>query len=160
MPKPVYRPTDADIRAHIDRARKLLQPTPVRSGHVPSWLSKALRRHIKSDLFTYSPTTHCRLQYAVCSKCPYARWLDHWGSTTMFGDPIFVAEPYLNEDDLPNIAAFADRLDIAWSLSPNSWHFPGRTTRILFYPKGPNGDEKSRLNDEHASRIGRELNDA
>lgn len=126
----------------IEEARRLHQPTPVKQNHVPQWLWRRLLK-----VFRDNPTLKARLMRDSCRVGYYmvreladdvsggfmsSSWLDHWGTTVMHGEQVFVAEPYLNAGDLENARRFADVLDLDFRIDANSWWYPGRTTRLIF----------------------------
>lgn len=134
--------SELSTEALIQEARKLLRPSPVKLGRVPLWLTRALRAAHRAEKFESVPNLGggWMLQDAVgaCgSKGTVNRWLDHWGSSTPSGWnglECFVAEPYgLCDTDFVSIGRFAELVGAAYCVDPNSWHYPGKTIRVLFY---------------------------
>lgn len=122
-------------RQFIDDARKLLNPSPVRTSHVPTWLKKKIRAAVKAKQVAarYSDPEMVLLNDLTWEN----RWLDHYGTTTWrdFKD-VFVSEPYsVDGKTLSQIEQFAERLGLECQVDANSWHFPGWTIRILLWPK-------------------------
>jgi hypothetical protein len=66
-------------------------------------------------------------------------WLDHWGkSRGEDGQEVFVSEPYhMDPDDMEKIDQFAELLQLDWTLNAKSWHYPGHTFRVEFWPREP-----------------------
>lgn len=107
-------------QAHIDQARVLLKPLPVRLHHCPRWFRRA---GVLGPRRSYS-----------------AQWLDHWGSVKLAdGRVAFVSEPYnVSAEDLAECEAIAAKIGALFTVDPNSWWFPGQTIRLVFVqPKGP-----------------------
>jgi hypothetical protein len=97
----------------IDQARAVLTPTKVKLSHVPRWFKK-------SGLFGPGRSTN-------------KRWLDHWGSTKVNGEEAFVSEPYdIGSEALLECEEIAKRLGLVFYIDANSWHYPGRTLRLVF----------------------------
>lgn len=125
----------------IEEARRLHQPTPVKQNHVPRWLRSRLLEAFREGRASkaWLPYRHCtRGESLLWALADHLRteyggsWLDHWGSTTMHGEQVFVAEPYLNPNHLENARRFADVLDLDFRIDANSWWYPGSTTRLIF----------------------------
>jgi hypothetical protein len=92
-------------------ARQLLKPTPVDRGKLPRRFEK------------------------IADKLRGLGLLDHYGMTVWEGCRAFVTEPYgqgVPETDLEAIALIAAQCGCGYYLTANSWHYPGRTLRILF----------------------------
>jgi hypothetical protein len=65
-------------------------------------------------------------------------WLDHFGQTKWGKQTAFVSEPYtIDRAMIDNIDDFCRLADVEWRLLADSWHFPGRTVRIVIFQKGP-----------------------
>ncbi len=112
----------SDHEKFLIAARKALTPSPVKLGKVPTWLKKSMKLVFKDpDKEIHSPI-----------------WSDHWG-TAEWGShkDAFVSEPYgIGIDTLVAVDDFAKKVGCEWKLCSNSYHFPGNTFRIVFYPKG------------------------
>lgn len=135
----------AQQQEEINELRTLLNPSPVKQQRIPKWLRTKLRaakRAGKIELLEYES----RNDYALVTAAAHAAsgsgwgthgWLDHWGTTeTCLHDELFVCEPYeLGADALQSVAKFAELLGINYEVHANSWHFPGKTIRILFWYK-------------------------
>ncbi|MGO9110466.1 MAG: hypothetical protein ACLP9L_14680 [Thermoguttaceae bacterium] len=133
----------ADQRMFIARARELLKPSPVIGG-IPAWFRLKLlrlRRECRGGARSFSGDVHCSSNagWALVNWARdffHWRWIDHFGCTEWRGGMAFVSEPYgLTRDDVDAIDDFAQRIDCAWDLHANSWHYPSRTLRILIYEK-------------------------
>jgi hypothetical protein len=126
--------TPAESQAiHIAQSRQLLNPSPVRHGHVPNWLRLRILKRIGCH---DRDTAGAAVLGVAVSGHNYILdyWLDHWGSTNHRGRTAFVTEPYNGTPDVLEAAArFAERLGIKWHVCANSWWYPGWTVRILFY---------------------------
>ena len=116
-----------DTEQQIQAARELLKPSEVRTSHVPDWFRKAL---IKA----YGTRHHGTSGHEVISHAfKGADWLDHWGSTELDGQTVFVSEPYhLTRDEHVEVANVAEKIGCDCWISTNSWHYPGYTIRIAF----------------------------
>lgn len=123
----------------IRQAREVLKPTPVRTSHVPTWLKKRLVLASREGKFDVNPAVGLlgsAVLHTVTEDADDDRWLDHWGSTedeSVGMLDCFVSEPYYFHQG--SVQAFADLLDLEWVMSPNSWHYPGHTFRLLFFPR-------------------------
>ena len=94
----------------IREARRLLQPHKVRLGHVPRWFGQAAVDRLR-DAFV----------------------LDHWGSVRVDDVTYFVTEPYgIGRKGFDAIDDLANENGWTWLYDVNSYHFPGRTLRIVF----------------------------
>jgi hypothetical protein len=122
-------------RRHIEAARDLLKPSPVRLHHVPRWLIQRIRKHIGTV-----PMCHSGFDVVHQAACDTGSdsWLDHFGSTTINGRPAFVSEPYLGSRGIVDAMRFAERLMLEFDFSPNSWWYPGQTTRLIFQEPAEN----------------------
>lgn len=127
----------------IRRARQILQPTEVSTGTIPAWLVKRLQAANRAGRIDNPRGLHPNVQTDVTfllpdAVGPDAQWLDHWGTAACpVCDDAFVAEPYeFYEETIESAQRFAELLDLSWLYSPNSWHYPGHTFRLLFWPKG------------------------
>lgn len=129
----------ADLRRQvneIESARAVLNPSPVDAHHVPDWLRRRAMKRFgcnRGDTTGWGVLFHAVRQVDPTGKATCA-WLDHWGVTPWHGKTALAAEPYsLSADDVASIDRFARELGIEWRLSSNSWWFPGRTIRVLFF---------------------------
>ena len=116
----------------IAAARELLRPSPVTLNRVPNWFRRAVLREFKGDRYagTAGHAVVWRLQRAMPSLA-----LDHWGGTTWRGRPAFVSEPYCDPDRIAAGQRLADRLGCGFEIDPNSWWYPGATTRLVWFEK-------------------------
>jgi hypothetical protein len=137
----------------IQQLRDLLRPTRVRPQHIPTWLRDHLQSlHAEGIIQTYPGFGPMDLFAAAVDLAngenhSVIRWLDHWGSTRISTpnghlEP-FVTEPYCYSVDdgytkdremWQPLHRFADILGGNYLIDANSWHYPGRTIRILFFP--------------------------
>lgn len=123
-------------RDQIDRARALLKPSEVQRRRVPNWLRLALLREfgcLRGLNAGADVLNHALDQIGGNVH----NWLDHWGATILSnGQKVLVSEPYqVSNKSLEVVAELADRVGCRWWISANSWHFPGRTIRIVFAEK-------------------------
>jgi hypothetical protein len=139
-------------RQQIEAARKLLKPEEVRDGHIPGWLSKRLTRYCKRhgiETYRCKQTALHYASYAIANAVGIdigttTIW-DHWGSVR--GEHYkccneagvsFVSEPYnFTARTAHFLDAFCKALDLEWHLTPNAWHYPGYTIRIIIHEKQP-----------------------
>ena len=121
----------------IRKARELFEPSKVDIQRVPPWLRKRLIAALKAKSYTnVCATRHSGgLLESAANATDDSMWLDHWGVTTMSSVQYFVSEPYEYGFHLRAIQQFVDMLTLEYRVLANSWHFPGRTIRILFRPK-------------------------
>lgn len=125
-------------RELIDAARHLLKPTPVVNGRIPLWLTPRLRAAHRAKQFetieelrAWASPDSATLLVSAAAECGLV--LDHWGATSIAGEDYFVSEPYeFTEDAMAGVIRFASMLSLGYRIDPNSWHYPGRTIRILF----------------------------
>ena len=107
--------------------RKILKPSPVRSG-VPGWFRRALLKAFPTaagDGTTVVSEVKRKLR---------ASWIDHFGSTLWRDQTAFVSEPYhLTLKDLQSVAALAIAIGCDYETDANSFHNPGRTFRIVIF---------------------------
>jgi len=128
-----HREAARQQRRQIQAARELLKPSEVRLHHVPRWLARRIKAALgKSSRRYYSAFDEVQRAAAATAANGSAYWLDHFGSTTLHGRPAFVAEPYLSPSMIPDAIRFAELLGLTFDILPNSWWFPGRTTRLVF----------------------------
>ena len=133
---------DADVTEIIRAARKILEPTPVKVYRIPPWLRRRLCEAVKAKRLPRSEYARpLEPVYLLDNAARLAagagdRFLDHWGRTDVCGRDCFVTEPY---HPIPDKVCdeFCRLLDptgkVVWETTPNSWHFPGRTYRYLFW---------------------------
>ncbi len=135
--------SDAEISrvgwsAWAAQVRAQRKPSPVRAGRIPLWLGKLLT--VAKNAGRLGPGVHpmprCTYLDAAdrqSGRGNYYNLLDHWGTTVLpDGREAFVSEPYGYHRE--HAMAFAELLGLTWEASCNSWHFPGRTTRLTFLP--------------------------
>ena len=115
-------------RQHIEAARKLLKPTPVRLRHVPNWLR--LRMLKAFGCSNRDTAGWAVLNHATGGINP--SWLDHWGSTVLpSGQRAFVSEPYnFGAETARAVQAFCEPAGLRWHVDANSEWYPGWTVRI------------------------------
>ena len=119
----------------IREGRIALESSPVRLHHFPAWLRRQIRTAMRKGaipkLSKYEYTGgDSLLYYAARETTGGSSWLDHWGSTKMWGEDVFVSEPY--QLDLQSAERFAAALGLKWGYSATSWWYPGATFRIWF----------------------------
>ena len=118
--------------AFIHEARELLKPIPVGLPSVPNWLRlKMLKAFGCPDRATDG---HSVLWHAISKTARHGRWVDHFGSSELYGRPAFVSEPYdFSAGTAQDVSAFCDPMGLRWVVCSNSYWFPGRTIRIAIY---------------------------
>lgn len=117
--------------------RRLLQPSPV-TGGVPRWFWRELQQLRRHD-----GGGDRRLNLLGWARSRFGRWFDHTGQAEIWGQRVFVAEPYassLSPGDFARIAEFATAIGCEWRLFANSWHVPGETLRIAFFARDSEAD--------------------
>ena len=116
----------------IEAMRLLLKPSPVKPGTMPMWLQKRLTAAFGKQRPGVKPLPFA---YDISRKGMESRgWLDHYGTIADGEDSVFVSEPYhLEPEDLQHLHQFCEKLGVKYRLDPNSWHYPGRTFRIVIY---------------------------
>jgi hypothetical protein len=136
---------EEEVMAHIHRARALLQPSPVRLGHVPLWLEERIYLAAEYGILQVDKSIRRLsarriLENRDCGK----NFLQHRGSTLVtqeyghfLGLPpgeaeVFVSEPYDWREGCIN--NFCGAFGLKFFFSMNAWHYPGRTIRIVFRP--------------------------
>jgi hypothetical protein len=135
--------TDQVIKA----ARKVLEPTRVKQGRVPKWLKDRLKQAQKEGRLGATHPWESLLQAAADASGGH-HWLDHWGTTMWGGHEWFVSEPYnLDWDILQELQKFAEILGQRFRIDANSWHYPGRTIRIMLAGPGKEGDGRDEERD-------------
>jgi len=124
-------------REYIRRARELLGAEPVKIGRIPMWLKKRLVKAVKGERIESDlPPALLFASWILENDAPTRGWLDHWGaSRDASGEEVFVSEPYnIDPDQMAKIDRFAELLGLDWQLNAKSWHYPGYTFRIEFWP--------------------------
>ena len=120
----------------IERARKLLKPSPVKACRVPTWLRSRLLKLKKEGKFhSYSNCGENMLKDAMAAINVPSSALDNWGSTNWYDEEVLVTEPY--SPNILHMSRLAHFLGVRCQGSGNSWHDPGYTSRILFVPSLP-----------------------
>jgi hypothetical protein len=135
------------IRNKIVQARQLLNPPPVKTGRIPKWLKSRLLKAVKEGRLKSDLPPKMIYVGSILLNNPLTRgiaehsWLDHWGTSKLSRQPesnddIFVSEPYhISPESMEKIHQFAKVLDLGFVVLANSWHYPGATFRIEFYPR-------------------------
>lgn len=106
--------------ARIEQLRSILKPSEVREGY-PSWMKRDWMKEVE---FSRSD------------------WVDHIGRAkpSEFAcchdhKEVFISETYnFGFDDAYEVERFCQKHNLVWHVSANSWHFPGRTIRIIIHP--------------------------
>lgn len=122
-------------RQHIEAARELLKPSPVRHHHVPDWLRRRCLKRFgtggNGDTSGWHVIHHA-VEQVVDGRSRH--WLDHFGSTTIGDRRAFAIEPYnLTRPCLADVFRLGDELGLDVEIDANSWWYPGRTIRVLFF---------------------------
>lgn len=121
-----------EVERRIAEARRILEPTEVRLHRVPKWLRLLMLQKFGCR---NRDTSGGGVLWNAVQTDSCGGWLDHWGSTMMCGKLCFVSEPYnVTAEKVADVDAFAARLGVQWSLSANSWWYPGHTVRIVLWP--------------------------
>ncbi len=112
----------------IDAARKLLKPNPVTLGE-PQWLHEILA-------FKYGDTP----LYEILQRYNCAWSKDHAGTSKgSYGccpDDCYVLEPYGTcGKELIGLEKFCADNNLSIHVDSNSYHFPGKTIRIIMHPQ-------------------------
>jgi hypothetical protein len=123
-----YEEQDKEIR----EARKKLKPTKVKSRHVPAWLRSRLLKLRREGKFQSDRTNNYALIFSAAEAVGCSCLLDHWGSAQRNGETVFVSEPYGAEAE--RVERLATFLGVNGVIESNSWHYPGYTVRVVFYP--------------------------
>ena len=144
IPKTDYREAERQQRRQIQAARDLLQPSEVRLHHVPRWLTRRIKAALgKSPLaYHFGPDEVRRAADVASTNRHGAYWLDHFGTTTVHGRPAFVSEPYLEVGMVEDARRFAKLLGLTFDIRPNSWWYPGQTTRLVFQEPKSKDDQQ------------------
>jgi hypothetical protein len=114
-------------RERIERAREILKPSPVRLHHVPNWLRRRLLERVGTEFRLTDGSSVLRIAMDRLNIR-----FDHYGSTVWCGIPAFVSEPYASPDDIADAVRFAEVVGLELRIEPNSWWYPGQTTRLMF----------------------------
>jgi hypothetical protein len=125
----------------IREARKRLKPTRVKSRHVPAWLRSRLlklKREGKLPTARKWPNNY-ELLMAAEKAAGCVHLFDHWGSTQRNGKIVLVSEPY--GPCVKSVVKLADFLGVECSIEANSWHYPGCTVRVVYYPHEHNKEQ-------------------
>ena len=135
----------------IAQARVLHEPEKVTQGKIPRWLSKRITAYWKKKGQKRPSTFSLRetvidIARNIGIEMQGLGILDHWGSTIGGryqccddANECFVSEPYGFCMDYAKILdAIGSTLDVVWHISSNSWHFPGKTIRIIIHEPTPN----------------------
>jgi len=120
-----------DQAQYLAAAREILQPNPVIRGEEPAWLQKIL-----SDEYAEFPLSSVLRGMAD----EHIHCIDHWGISAgdHHTDPedCFVSEPYgILLGELKAVEKFCKKHNLTWYVSSNSWHYPGKTIRLVIYPE-------------------------
>ena len=131
-------------REFIAHAREVLRPSKVKINHMPGWLTKRMLVAKKAGKFSslFLSRSGSNMMVEILAAMPrLSHWADHFGSTILARGgkgprEFFVAEPYgLTEQSALGAIQFAEMLDLGIEIDANSWHYPGSTVRIIFWPK-------------------------
>jgi len=119
-----------------ETVRQFLRPELLLRSRAPKWILSAVKLAVKSrhiPAASYPPRSAMdALQYVLA--CLGQSWADHVGLLEWDGRELLVAEPYADRIDLEmlqELQRFTETLGCAFMFSANSWHFPGRTVRII-----------------------------
>lgn len=115
----------------IAAAREILDPSPVRLHHVPNWLRMQIIA--KSGRPPFTSAGWAVLQHAIRVTDADAAF-DHWGSTKWGEHLALCSEPYLSLSGVDAAKRFAAHYCLRLDISPNSYWFPGATTRLVWFP--------------------------
>jgi len=130
-------------REYIRQARELLGAEKVKIGRIPIWLKRRLVQAVKDGRIESDWPAELRfVEDILQNDAPTRGWLDHWGSArssrSYVKGEMFVSEPYdLCPDKMEKIDQFAELLQLDWHVLANSWHYPGYTFRVEFWPREP-----------------------
>lgn len=124
-------------RENIEKVRGILNPVEVKLDKWPVWFKKRFKEKTgKPFSWTSGAETHM-----VCEAAGVRNFFDHWG-TSKVGEEIFlISEPYASTEDFLSAIQFAKFYDLKIRIYPNSFWYPGSTTRIEFSEK-KNAPEK------------------
>jgi hypothetical protein len=136
----------SEQRRLIEETRRLLNTEPVRLRHVPGWLARNIRPHLKNcsvarrsgnsagAIFRdflglrqepcVSPGCWCHVVFGT--RAAFDCLFDHWGTSR--GGTVFVSEPYGPVHR--NAELFAELLGLTLRVNPNSHWYPGSTFRF------------------------------
>lgn len=117
----------------IARLRERTHVSPVECNRVPGWFRKALLKAFPGLGRHIGSLRGSSLLLSVRDMLGLG-WIDHWGTTICDGQSVFAAEPYdLGPQQIESLAAFCDRIHCEFKILSDSWHFPGRTRRIVIH---------------------------
>lgn len=106
--------------------RREFKPTPVRLHHMPRWM----KRLVAEGLGCNQHEAESYLRSFVDGTCGA---MDHWGSTKMDGEEVFVFEPYATLEMGHDLAAkVMSRIKCIAGVENLSWWYPFHTIRIIF----------------------------
>jgi hypothetical protein len=118
-------------RQRIEAARRLLGPSAVELHKVPNWFRLA---YVRAFRLSHNGASGWNVIDHLQRHLGRGGWLDHFGKGTYRGRPAFISEPYgVDLADIEKIAELAAVLGCEYEINPNSFWFPGATTRIAFY---------------------------
>lgn len=125
------------VDERIKSMRRLMEPSPVRTGHVPGWLGLALRRaYYPGYSGVISNSAWYSLTYAQARLGTFS-WLDHYGTSVIGGIRCFVGEPYgFSSECAKQLCRIQSDTGLTWWVTANSWHYPGYTVRVVINPPG------------------------
>jgi hypothetical protein len=132
-----------DQSEYIRQARALLGSEQVKQGRIPMWLKRRLVQAVKDGRLESRWPAELRFAEDILQNdAPTRGWLDHWGSARSsrcyVKGGMFVSEPYdLCPDKMVKIDQFALLLQLDWHVLAKSWHYPGSTFRLEFWPREP-----------------------
>ena len=124
----------------IKAARELLEPTPLKKGKIPIWFSKKITKFAREHNIDNDLSSVCwYISEQLGINNPW--WIDHWGAgrDDRYNNTgiCFISEPYgIGTDDLRLLDSLCDSMDISYYISANSYHFPGKTIRIVICEEG------------------------
>ena len=114
-----------------NEVRELLRPSEVKSG-VPNWFRLGFLRTFPG---VSRGTSWWEVADALRNRFKVT-WLDHWGQCSWGNGMAFCSEPYsIGVEGLQSVQDLATAIGCEWSLSANSFHYPGWTIRIVFFQK-------------------------
>lgn len=128
MPRVVYLgPEDQH------RIRQMLQTEKVENG-IPSWVLTALNSRFPRLSYPQHPGDAYNFSLTTLSD---SSWSDNAGHIKVDGTELLVSEPFgskINLKMLEGLEEFVNLVDADYWFSPNSWHAPGGTVRIVIEP--------------------------
>jgi hypothetical protein len=121
----------------IQQARELLRPTPVQVRSMPEWFAQRLRA-------AYGHSDPQKALDSLTDRFAARRehLFDHAGTSIIpsrFVDPeCYVAEPYgIDSATCILISRLCGDLGCYYEIDANSWHYPGRSIRVVFHQGYP-----------------------